>query len=287
MNFLNIEKLLNLENVNLQLLPQELLEQVKPYVHYLYAETTELIKSKKNENLAKTLLIYHNLMKKLGNEKSFDFPIKFGIPVFEKIQLEDDEYLQKEWAKLLVAAGKEYNSIHLQYKDILSQIGREEARWLKEIYMFQKNHLGFNTEKVYKIQLESLFENKIRTEIQNALEIDVLTVTNWKGDEWEKAHDVEIRGLTNFNDEPQFDYLYKVYKNIDSAEEIYVIQNLLSPQKMASFESLKNLKLINGEFLHEDSMPNYIEDRKTQLRIYLTEFGYNFIEALENIENPI
>jgi len=105
---------------NLQLLPKEFLNELKPYVSLLFAQTTEFIQAKKNENIAKTLLHYYILAEKLGVKKQFNFPIKFGIPVFEKIGLEEDEDLQKEWAKLLVAASEEYNSIHLQYADILS-----------------------------------------------------------------------------------------------------------------------------------------------------------------------
>lgn len=78
-------------------------------------------------------------------------PPKFLLPFIEKASLEDDDELKKKWAKLLVAASSEYNPFHIVYAEILSQIGRDEAKLLKQIYDYQniygdKGHTLYNIE---------------------------------------------------------------------------------------------------------------------------------------------
>lgn len=64
-------------------------------------------------------------------------PPKGAIPLFDKLSLEYEEDMYDVWAKLLVEAATEYNPIQLQYADILSKIGSNEAKLLKEIYQKQ------------------------------------------------------------------------------------------------------------------------------------------------------
>lgn len=64
-------------------------------------------------------------------------PPKGAIPLFDKLSLEHEEEMYDLWAKLLVEAATDYNPIQLQYADVLSQIGSEEAILLKAIYQKQ------------------------------------------------------------------------------------------------------------------------------------------------------
>ena len=64
-------------------------------------------------------------------------PLKFSIPFIKQAACEHEEDMYDVWAKLLVEAATEYNPILLQYVDILSKIGSNEAKLLKEIYQKQ------------------------------------------------------------------------------------------------------------------------------------------------------
>ncbi|MDB5531751.1 MAG: hypothetical protein JWO28_66 [Hyphomicrobiales bacterium] len=62
--------------------------------------------------------------------------LKFAIPLLEAASMEDDDYLQDMWAKLLVNAGdaRSESDIRRAYVDILESITPLEARILEAIY---------------------------------------------------------------------------------------------------------------------------------------------------------
>jgi len=63
-------------------------------------------------------------------------PLKIAVPLFQAASLEDDDYLQDLWAKLLVngATGESGVALNRVYIDILERLTPLEARILENIY---------------------------------------------------------------------------------------------------------------------------------------------------------
>ncbi|BCS86828.1 Abi-alpha family protein [Pseudodesulfovibrio sediminis] len=63
-------------------------------------------------------------------------PLKMAIPLFEAASLEEEDYLQDLWAKLLLNASNAQSKVnlHRSYINILEQITSLEAKILKTIY---------------------------------------------------------------------------------------------------------------------------------------------------------
>lgn len=77
------------------------------------------------------------LMREIGLDRpTRQIPLKFAIPLLEAASLEDDDYLQDLWAKLLVNAANENCELTLQrtYISILEQLTKFEAVILQKIY---------------------------------------------------------------------------------------------------------------------------------------------------------
>jgi len=70
-------------------------------------------------------------------------PLKLAIPLLEAASLEDDDYLQDLWAKLLVNSSIEDSSINLNrsYIDILESLSHLEATIVSKIYAFSEEEL--------------------------------------------------------------------------------------------------------------------------------------------------
>lgn len=153
-------------------------------------------------------------------------PPKFLLPFIEKASLEDDIDLQKKWAKLLVEAGKEYNSVYIQYANILSQISGEEAKVLKDIYDIQKVKKGVNTEKIYSF---------------------------------------------DFGERNNTSNLYIICSSTTS--EVFSKDLKPSFEIVTSLETKGLLKKVITKSISFD------------YAVYLTEYGYRFVEALEGADN--
>ncbi len=84
------------------------------------------------------------LMLKAGQflkEQGFDapnkaIPLKLAVPLLQAASLEDDDYLQDLWAKLLVNSATENSNIDLKsmYIDILEKLTPLDAKILEKIY---------------------------------------------------------------------------------------------------------------------------------------------------------
>ena len=63
-------------------------------------------------------------------------PLKFAIPLLEAASLEDDDYLQDQWAKLIVNSAIEASGVVLTrtYIDILERLSPMEAKILNVMY---------------------------------------------------------------------------------------------------------------------------------------------------------
>ena len=70
-------------------------------------------------------------------------PLKLAVPLLEAASLEDDDYLQDLWAKLLVNSSIEGSPIDLNrsYIDILERLSHLEARILSVIYALPEDEL--------------------------------------------------------------------------------------------------------------------------------------------------
>lgn len=189
-------------------------------------------------------------------------PAKFSLPVLEKMSLEmDDKEMQEQWAKLLVAAGKDYNSIHIQYSEILSQIGGSESRLLKEIFKHQnKDKFG----RYYIGKATNLLEEyeTNRNITQTAYEIrDNL-----------KIRMIEIRGAGEYVGAE-----HDIHINVEYPERP-VLEDLLFEIDYGEYSESTTIILerLNLVKIFYDSNSNLIA---------LTEFGYKFVEELECVEN--
>lgn len=79
----------------------------------------------------------NQLLKEIGLEKpTRAIPLKLAVPLLEAASLEDDDYLQDMWARLLVNAANGNSRVSLQraYISILEQITPFEALILQKIY---------------------------------------------------------------------------------------------------------------------------------------------------------
>lgn len=77
------------------------------------------------------------LMEEIGLERpTRAVPLKLAVPLLEAASLEDDDYLQDIWARLLVNAANSNSKVSLQraYISILEQITAFEALILQKIY---------------------------------------------------------------------------------------------------------------------------------------------------------
>lgn len=89
------------------------------------------------------------LMSNLGNTApTKPIPLKLAIPLFQAASLEDDDYVQDMWAKLLVNASISERGIELRraHIDILERLSPFEALILTKIY-------GFVTEQSGKVAI--------------------------------------------------------------------------------------------------------------------------------------
>lgn len=87
------------------------------------------------------------LLKEIGlNRPTRAIPLKLAIPLFEAASLEDDDYLQDLWARLLVNAANAECHISLQrvYIEILEQITPLEANILQKIYLLPYEEMHHN-----------------------------------------------------------------------------------------------------------------------------------------------
>lgn len=94
------------------------------------------------------------MMKELGiAAPTRAIPLKLAIPLFEAASLEDDDYLQDLWARLLVNAANGSSRINLQraFISVLEQITPLEAAILEKIYSLhysETQHQGVAVEKL-------------------------------------------------------------------------------------------------------------------------------------------
>ncbi|HQT53442.1 MAG TPA: Abi-alpha family protein [Phenylobacterium sp.] len=75
-------------------------------------------------------------------------PLKFLVPFFERASTEDasEDNLMDMWAKLLVAAGSEYDARQMRFASILAELSGEQARILDGIARNYDGVIGVNSD---------------------------------------------------------------------------------------------------------------------------------------------
>lgn len=185
-------------------------------------------------------------------------PAKFGLPVLEKMSLEiDDTEMQEQWAKLLVAAGKDYNSIHIQYADILSKIGGNEARILKEIYNYQRG---------YKYLYNDVKE-EIKDYDEKCLIADAANAISGGMEVGDVIEDEGMYSLHRSSNTPEIHINVSYPENVTLYDRLYLFDNKVCNETGVSF--LEQLGLIK----------KYIDSG--DICLVLTEEGYDFINTLD------
>ena len=131
---------------------------------------------------AETTMIILNKAIELIQDNGLDIkqiPPKIALPLFDKLSIEHETEMYDLWAKLLVSASDNSNPILIQYSEILSKIGSNEAHLLLDMYNYQSMQTTFrscggNFEE-YSIGLEHF--NSERTTYKN-IEIKILQTLN-------------------------------------------------------------------------------------------------------------
>lgn len=99
------------------------------------------------------------LLKEIGlSQPTRAVPLKLAIPLLEAASLEDDDYLQDLWARLLVNAANAGSHINLQraYIEILEQITPMEALILQKIYLLPYEDMRHNGVELGKLPNEAV-----------------------------------------------------------------------------------------------------------------------------------
>jgi hypothetical protein len=81
---------------------------------------------------------------KIGHSaQASPIPNKFLVPFLEKASLEDQNSdVTKLWSQLLVSAATEFNPVHMRVIEILSQIGPNEAAYLRKLVRGSRSGLA-------------------------------------------------------------------------------------------------------------------------------------------------
>ena len=210
------------------------------------------------------------IIKILGIETK-PIPPKAALPMFEKASLEHDENMYDLWAKLLVATSNDYNPISMQYSDILSKIGFEEAQLLKRIYDKQISNGGIiaihkckriieqrKDRDTYERYIEALTK---KNSLQTLRTCVYIKSANFP---------LEIEGESEEFERTDFEV------SLETFEKSKAIINIMNV--------LVQLNLVHIEF---QCIKKGVNSWAPYWGLVLTEYGYNFVETLEsyNIED--
>jgi hypothetical protein len=218
-------------------------------------------------------------------------PPKIAMPLIEKMSLEHEPDMYEKWANLLIAVGANPNPLHQQYADLLYNLDNYCANFLKKIYIKQK--MKVNAEAVYDQYIEHSMLNRLYGDINkrfserfSALGENNISVYN--------NHNIYHPSFTFpmiiYGTEKSVIYHWIVVSDKNRGKKINPKDHespcLSLPEKdKKMLQLLVKLGLIKFQVLvhdrSEDSDRIYIE----RYGVFLTEFGYSFVECLENPTN--
>ena len=192
-------------------------------------------------------------------------PLKFLVPFLEDASLEEeDSPLTEAWARLLVAASTEFDSVYQAYADVLKKLGPTEVELLDRLY--REGGLGTKHEKVafdhetmrriLEIRLRSLFSEL--SEHENGLSFDL---------------------IGNLNVLLGVHYAIAARVNTYFAEREIIAPNMDVDRQKKHLFILQNNNLVSFDRIEVGNpLPAY--PRRIVLEwVQLTEFGYDFIET--------
>lgn len=123
---------------------------ISKYMGYIRTgiwDVEDKLKYMRWERQARLMLRAKEFMHDMGTESpTKPIPLKLAIPFFQGASLEEDNYLQDLWAKLLVNSSNIDSRINLNrmFIDILERISVLEAIILQTIYSSYSNDIEFN-----------------------------------------------------------------------------------------------------------------------------------------------
>jgi hypothetical protein len=215
-------------------------------------------------------------------------PPKIAMPLVEKMSLEHEPDMYEKWAKLLIAVGANPNPLHQQYADLLYNLDNYSAKFLKNIYINQK--MKMNAEAVYDQYIEYSMLNKLYNAINKQFSDRFYALGE---------NNISVSSNSIFF-HPPFDFPMIIHGTEKSVLYHWVVVSgkdkdkkinpkdhespcLSLPEKEKKMlQLLDKLGLIKFQILsydrNKDSNRLYIE----RYGVFLTEFGYSFIDCLEN-----
>jgi hypothetical protein len=207
------------------------------------------------------------------------------------MSLEHEPDMYEKWANLLVATGINPTPVHQQYADILSNLDNHCADFLKTIYVEQKKKM--NTEARYDEYIEHSMLNKFYDVINKRFSDRFYKLGENKlsvSDNFSIYHPSFTFPMIIKGTEKNVLYHWVVVSEKDRNKKINPKDHespcLSLPEKdKTMLHLLVKLGLIKFQFLNYDRSKDgdgvYIE----RYGVLLTEFGYSFVDCLENPTN--
>jgi len=193
-------------------------------------------------------------------------PLKFLIPFFEKVSIEDinDDTLVEMWARLLVSAGSNYSARQMRYSGLLSQMSGDQACILQGIATNYDGVIGVDVDP--DAMFYNLIESRLVASLKNITEDDPQKLYE------SVLNEIAIPGVSVVI--VQFEL--KADKTIHdwTGDEIY------ADGQSVDFELLRSSDLI------EKVATDFFELKHAELTVtlyYMTELGFDFWKACCNV----
>lgn len=245
----------------------------------------EIVLRYRAETIAKIGIEAYRIAKN-ENIQIHPIPPKIALPLIEKMSLEHEPDIYEKWAKLLIAAGVNPNPIHQQYADLLSNLNKESANFLKEIYA---NQTDPNAENEYDEYIDRSRFKQCYDDIKSYAKPQYNSLTGKQ----EFSLPDSFAALNSFFRFPLIcegtekreatnnDILIFIPKNdIDSKDYVLDFSNEYNKMLLG----LEKLSLIKYQMLlsehKKNKEGNYLIVKKRG--VLLTRFGYSFVDCLEN-----
>lgn len=230
---------------------------------------------------------------RLANEKNIKakpMPPKMALPYVEKMSLEHESEMYDMWARLLVASSNNYHPLQQQYIDVLANINSEQAVLLKNAYKAQKTRLNPENleadyeENQYVQRYEEIYES-IQRRSRSFVNGEMLSILP-------DAFGVfttyfEFPYVVEGDEKVRHPYVGRkpVGEGKIMEAEYYELMEVSERQKNMLL-GLKKLGLIQYDDIARQSVRDGDKIYRVVLRcgVFLTDFGFNFVKCLENME---
>jgi hypothetical protein len=233
----------------------------------------------RTETIAKVSLETYRLAN-AENVQLNPIPAKMALPIVEKMSLEEEPDMFEKWSKLLLAAGVNPKPIHQQYADILFGLDSQGANFLKEIYSHQDN---INIENIFdeyldKSRFNRFFDNA-NMDYRNRVTIDEGPVFSFPLSFGQPSFDFPlIIYVTEKGSLKHFGFYFDGSASRNSVLLVFkdeTVKLLLSLERMGL---IKYQHIFHDQKKDEEGKAYFV----SRCGVLLTQFGYSFIECLEN-----